>query len=171
MKPEKTLRKLDRTVAVWRSRLEPLDEDAFARRPEGGGWTVGQICHHLGTVAELLLGNAEQCAAGDGRDMGFQWFPGIMAFIGSIPPTRIKVPDLPEDLRQVSQPDQITRADALASIDGMVERMRSMRSAVEASSPRCRRKHPAGTWMNSVQWFQLNEMHLRHHLRQLARTI
>jgi hypothetical protein len=171
MRPERTLRKLDRTLGIWRAQLGPLDDAAFARTPDGGGWSVGQICHHLRSASDLLLGNAEQCAAGDGRDMGFQVFPAIMALIGSIPPARIKVPDLPEELRQVSQPVQLGREDGLAVFDGIEERMREMRAAMESASPRCRRRHPAGGWMNAVQWYQLNEMHMRHHLRQLARTI
>lgn len=163
------LAKFEQTHATWRGRLGPLSDEDVARVPEGGGWCVGRICHHLGSVSDMLLGNAERCAAGDGEDKGFQFQPWMITVVGSLPPTRIHVPDLPPDLNHLANPEPLTKDEGLARLDGMHERMRTLQPRVQVASKRCRREHPVGGWLNAREWYHMNEMHLRHHLRQFAR--
>jgi len=170
MSPDKILRKFETTYRTWLARLEPLDDEAFEREPDDGGWSVGRICHHIGSVSDMLLENADLCAKGDGVDKRFQFLPAMLSTVGSLPPARIKVPDLPAELRHLSCPEPMTKAGGIARLEAVAERMRSLSAAVAAASPRVRREHPAGGWLNARHWYHMTEMHLRHHLRQLRRT-
>ncbi len=173
MSSAKTLHKLDSTHRGWLTRLQPLDETAFARVPEGGGWAIGQVCHHVGSVSDMLLGNAERAAAGDGQTKGFQFQPWMLTVMGRLPPMRIKVPvaSLPPEMHVFANPQQLSKSEGFEQLAGVVERMRSTAPAVDGSTKTCRRRHPVGGWLNAMQWFQLTEMHMRHHLRQIDRLL
>jgi hypothetical protein len=165
----KILKKLEATHRTWGMRLDGLGDEAFLRPARGGGWGIGQICRHIELVSGMLLDNGEMCARGDGRDLGFQLQPAMIMLFGTLPPVRIKVPELPDDLKHLGQPEPIDAADSRDALESVAQRMRDLRDTVAASSPRCRREHPAGGWLNALQWYALTEMHYRHHLRQLAR--
>ena len=47
--------------------------------------------------------------------------------------------------------------------------MASLRGVAADAEPGLRRPHFALGFMNARQWYAFQEMHLRHHLRQLAR--
>jgi len=167
----KILQKYESTHGTWRARLDPLEEERFTRAPPAGSgsWGIGQICDHIASVAEMLLINADQCAQGNGQDKGFQLQPALICLVGSLPPVRINVPDLPPELDHLSNPQKLTKEQALARLDGALERMRSLADAVDRATTRCRSKHPVGGWLHARQWYHMNEMHYRHHLRQLDR--
>ncbi len=161
--------KFEQTHRTWGMRLDGLGDEAFQRPASGGGWGIGQICHHIGSVTEMLLENAEKCACGDGKEMGFQFQPALIMLFGSLPPVRINVPDLPPELSHFANPTALGAADARDTLERAATQMRSARDAVSEASSRCRRRHPAGGWLNATQWYAMTEMHYRHHLRQLAR--
>ena len=117
----------------------------------------------------MLLDNAVRCADGDGAKKRFSFLPWMITAMGSFPPTRIRLPELPAELRHMAEPEPMKKDAALARLDGTLEQMRAVLPAISAAPPGCRREHPAGGWPNARQWYQMNEMHLRHHLRQLAR--
>jgi len=170
MKAEKILQKFETTYQNWRSKLESFDDAAFQRPPENGGWSAGQVCCHVSDVSDSMLANLEQCAQGDAEDRGFSFLPAMITAVGSLPPAKIKVPTgLPPEYQHFAKPQPMAKADALARLDGIAARMRELRPKVEGASKRMRRKHPAGGWLHAQQWYQMNEMHLRHHLRQLGR--
>jgi hypothetical protein len=165
------LTKLEKTHRTWGMRIDGLGDEAFLRPARGGGWGVGQICRHIELVSEMLLRNAEQCTRGDGADMGFRIQPALLMLFGTLPPVRIKVPDLPPDLQHLGKPEPINAADGRDALERVATQMRGLHDAVAGASPRCRREHPAGGWLNALQWYAMNEMHYRHHLRQLDRLL
>ncbi|MHC4493171.1 MAG: DUF1569 domain-containing protein, partial [Planctomycetota bacterium] len=86
------------------------------------------------------------------------------------PPFRLKVPsNLPDHLKRASDPDSPPKAEALERFATVARRTRDLCDAVAAAPRGLRSKHPAVGWVNARQWYQLSEMHMRHHLRQLRR--
>ena len=168
MKADRVQRKFESTLATWRARLGPRPEADFGRRPAGGGWCLGQVCDHLKSASDLLLGEAEKCARGEGERKGAQVMPAMITLFGSLPPGRFKVPDKPE-LRKLAEPRELTKDAALECLGAMGKRVTELRDPGAAAPRNLRRRHPAAGWMNAVQFYQVAEMHLRHHLRQLAR--
>ena len=164
------LTKFERTVVAWRDRLGAIPEEVFAKQPADNGWSAGQICHHLSMASERLLAGARACTQSDGEQRGFSFLPALITSMGTFPPAKIKVPDnLPEDWKPLASPEPTAKSTALEMLAVMEREMRELREPVDTASPKLRREHPAGGWMHARQWYQIAEMHLRHHLRQLGR--
>lgn len=167
MRPAKSLAKFEQTHTRWRAAVEAADEAEFARVPEGGGWSLGQLCDHVVSVATLMLDQVERCAFGRGKEHGFSLLPALVSALGSMPPVRVKVPPMPTELAHIGAPKTLTRAEALARLSAVAERTRLLVDTAAQASPRQRTRHPVGGWLNARHWYQLHEIHLRHHLRQL----
>ena len=169
MDPKKLLAKLETTAATWRTALEGHGDDAFARDRQGR-WTLGQICDHVVNTSDTFLNGAEALTRGEGEEHGGSAFAWVMTRIGSFPPFRFKVPpNLPPAFQRLASPQSITKAEALDRFDTVLQRTRSLCDAVASAPTGLRSKHPAAGWVNAAQWYQLSEMHMRHHLRQLRR--
>lgn len=52
---EKILTKLDKHRATVLSAINPLNDQAFARRSTDGEWSIGEIIYHLTIVEERVL--------------------------------------------------------------------------------------------------------------------
>lgn len=169
MEPTRTLERYERTHAEWVRRVGALDDAAVVRRPEGGGWSVGEVCSHVGEVADVLLGEAELCVAGDGEARRTGLMAWLLFRVGSFPPVRIPLPELPERYRGIERPPALDKAAALSRLEGVLERMRELCAPVAEADRAVKRQHPAGFWLDARRFYQNNEMHARHHLRQLAR--
>jgi hypothetical protein len=166
MKPDKTLRKFEQTLGAWRERLGPRSDEDFAKPPADGGWTIGQVCNHISAASDMMLRGAEACAQGAGEKKGFSPMPAFMTFIGSFPPGRFKVPPA---LKELANPSPISKAQAIERLDAIENKVRALQESVAAAPKDIKSKHPAAGWLNASQWYQITEMHMRHHLRQLGR--
>ena len=165
------LAKTEKTYAVWREVLEGRGEQDYGRAPAAGGWTLGQLCDHVTLVSSAFLDAVEALTRGEGEERRGSFLAAAMCAVGSFPPFRLKVPpNLPDEVKRAADPDPLPRADALERFDAVARRTRELCDAVAAAPRRLRSEHPAAGWVNARQWYQLSEMHMRHHLRQLKRT-
>jgi hypothetical protein len=170
MGPEAVRAKTERTCAIWTGVLEHLGPDAFERSTTVSGWTLGQVCDHVLTISDLFLDGAEALARNRGESRPGSFFGRFICVVGSFPPIRIKPPaDLPIEFRCAAQPDSIAKEVSLERLAGVAARTNELCEAVAAAATSLRSKHPAAGWINARQWYQLSEMHMRHHLRQLRR--
>jgi hypothetical protein len=159
-----------RTCGLWDDALGHIEPDAFAQQTGASDWTLGQVCDHVLTISELFLDGAEALARNRGETRPGSLFGKFICLLGSFPPVRIKPPtDLPIEFRCAAKPDSIRKDVALARFDAVTRRTQELHDAVEASPRALRSQHPAAGWINAQQWYQLSEMHMRHHLRQLRR--
>lgn len=171
MKPEHALAKFETSYAEWVSIVTEQSPYAIVRRPPDGGWSIGQVCDHVGAVADTLLGQAERCADGEGERRRTSLFARLLFTYGSFPPMRIKLPELPAEYRSIAEPVELDRDAALARLEDVARRMRELVEPVTASDPGLKLPHPAEFWLNAGTFYQCNEMHVRHHLRQLRRLV
>lgn len=92
--------------------------------------------------------------------------PGKITFaLGSFLPARIKVP--PSDAYTPKQPAGIQ--EMKAGLAHLLEAVRETGRALEGAAEAQLTRHPALGALNAREWFQLIEMHFRHHLRQKRR--
>lgn len=171
MNPRKVLAKTETSLAVWQDALERSDEQVFDQVPEGGGWTLGQICDHVTLVSLAFLDATNALARGEGEERGGSLMATVMCgIVGSFPPVRLKVPpNLPDEAKRAAAPESLPKAEALKRFAVVARRTRDLCSEVAAAPRGLRSEHPVLGWIDARQWYQLSEMHMRHHLRQLRR--
>ncbi|MEZ6015982.1 MAG: DinB family protein [Planctomycetota bacterium] len=168
MQTERTLSRFERTMQLWLSRLEPRNDEDMARPPADGGWCIGQVCDHVLVAGAVILDQVQLCIDGEAEEVGFRWKPALICAYGSIPPMRIRVPRVPA-LEAAARPATLTKSEALAGFGAFAARTRALVEPAAAAPRNLKRPHPIVGHFNAAQWFRFNEMHLRHHLRQLAR--
>jgi hypothetical protein len=168
MRTDRTLAKFERTYVRWQRAAEAFDDDTFALPPSAGGWCPGQVLDHVIGAGAIVLDQVQQCIDGAAEDVGFKLKPALLCAYGSIPPMRIKVPRVPL-LAPITQPEALSKSAAREGLAALAARTRSLVRPAGEASTRMKRPHPIIGPLNASQWFLFNEMHLRHHLGQLAR--
>jgi len=164
------LAKTEKTCALWREDLESRDEQDYGRAPPAGGWTLGQLCDHVTLASNTFLDAVEALTRGEGEERRGSLLAAVMCGVGSFPPFRLKVPpNLPDEIKRAANPDSLPGTDALERFAAIARRTRDLCDTVAATPRRLRSEHPVAGWVNARQWYQLSEMHMRHHLRQLKR--
>jgi hypothetical protein len=169
MKPAPAvLRDFEATAAIWKEWLGKYGEDEFVREPEGGGWSIGQVYFHLvNGTRQYQLRQVALCLEGKWTVVpGGKKFPGKVIFaLGSFLPVRVTVP--PSETYTPKQPAGI--ASMKAGLDGLCQAMRETAPRIAAAAPDMKAAHPILGFLNAAEWYQLIEMHFRHHLRQKRR--
>jgi hypothetical protein len=162
------LSQFEQTAALLLNSLKDYSEEQFSRKPDANSWSMGQMYNHLvsGTM-RFPLQQIALCLDGKGSaENGGIKFPFKLFFLfGSMPPTRIKVP--PSDTYTPKQPENIEAMRI--GLEHLVKTMREIEPKIANSSSTHATAHPAFGYLTARQWFQLIEMHFRHHLRQKQR--
>lgn len=136
------------TAAVTAGALSP----ASASVPGAGG--------HAASAAGAASTAWEAPAAAGKTERGQAVFAA-----GSFPPVAIRVPPSPQYTpQQPASKDEIVRG-----LRRVTARMRELEPALASIPAERTRLHPALGALNAVEWFQLIEMHYRHHLLQKER--
>ena len=147
--------------------LDKYSEVDFARKVNVATWSLGQMYGHLVVGTRFYhLKQITQCLDEDGTMDGKKKLPGTLSFLlGSFPPVRIKVP--PSETYTPKQPKSIEAMKS--SLESLIVAMREVEQKVASSTSRHKTHHPAFGYLSAREWFQLIEMHFRHHLRQQRR--
>ena len=158
-------------VNAYIALIEQFDEQFFQRKPEKGGWSLAQIMDHIAATTERCVSNALLCAEGKGERGKSGVGPAIFSMMGSFPPIKITVRKIPPGLNALYEPRQIKKGEAIDSLNRSIDRMQMALPIVQRASRSVRLKHWAGGWFNATQWLHSAEMHAKHHLRQVKRTL
>lgn len=170
MRTDRIMANFERTHERWRRALESFDDGAFARPPSTGGWCAGQVLDHVIGTGAIILDQVQKCIDGEAEEIGFRLKPALLCAYGSIPPIRIKVPRVPQ-LAQIALPAALSKLASREGLAALARRTQSLVRPAGEASTRLKRPHPVVGPLNASQWFLFNEMHLRHHLGQLARLV
>ncbi len=167
MNISKILSKFESVHAGYEKALNQYTEAEFAKKPSEDAWSIGQMYQHL--VGSLLFFHAKQvenCLESTENADKSKAMPGrISFFLGSFPPIQIKVPPSPEYTPQ--QP--ANKAAIQTKMPVILNKMRELAARLEKENGIGKTKHPAFGYCNAKEWFQMVEMHFRHHLRQQKR--
>lgn len=187
MAPRATYDPLDLAAEAMRQRTvveelaAPLDDAAFARRPDHGGWSVGECLDHLTLMNRVYLDAIDDAMrrgrargltreAAKGRRSGRHGWLGD-AFARSLePPPRIRTPTFRRTTPQAPR----ARADVLADFLSTQDRLtRAIESAGDLDLARVRMRSPffALLPLSLGQAFGAMLAHNRRHIWQARRVL
>lgn len=145
------------------------NEELFETQPAPGQWSLGQMYWHIASVTDVCLANIEVCKAGKGETKLLAVGPAIFSLMGSFPPIKLHIKNVPDVVAHLYNPKKTTISDAIIALQKSIEKMEQYLPIVLSTDKKQRVKHWAGGWFTAAQWYQSAEMHIRHHLRQKKR--
>ncbi|WP_152397161.1 DinB family protein [Paenibacillus guangzhouensis] len=150
-------------IQAYQNDVQHYSQDQLSRITSDGVWSIGQMYDHLIVVAHEYLDQAEACADEvEEQELGKTSFGERLFQLGGFPPIKIK---LPAELN--APPNNTDRIeDIVLRLDQVMQRLRELETIVEAINPKFKVKHDGFGWLNAREWYDLVEMHFRHHLRQ-----
>ncbi|MBB5178758.1 hypothetical protein HNQ44_000180 [Planomicrobium koreense] len=128
-----------------------------------GVWSIGQMYDHIILVAHEYLDNMEACAAlNEEQPLGKTSFGAQLFKDGGFPPVKIRLPD------EMNAPpnNSDSKEKLVVRMEEIIQRLSQWESNVDTVNPNYKVKHGGFGWLNAREWYDLVEMHSRHHLRQ-----
>ncbi len=147
----------------YRTDLSAYSSEQLRTIPQQGVWSLGQMYDHIIVVAHEYLDNVELCLNTDQHQQLEKTEFGKELFErGGFPPVDIRLPD-----RLNAPPNNTDSKETLKRrLDELIKRVRRAEAKVADMHPDAKVKHGGMGWLNAKEWFELVEMHSRHHLRQ-----
>ncbi|QMV41892.1 DinB family protein [Cohnella cholangitidis] len=170
MNTQASLSALEETVSYYLEQLQRIGEEQLSLRPSEEEWSLGQLYNHLiGATQYMSLRNIGLCREGDKETIvvgGAKSEAGEAVFRnGGFPDAKISVPPSPQYTpRQPNGKEELSEG-----LLGIVRQMRDIEPTLREISPENAANHPRLGALTAKEWFQLVEMHFRHHLKQLHR--
>lgn len=148
--------------------LANVNMEQLCRKPSDHAWSVGQMMVHLMNSARFMqLRNVETCreAANPGVRVGgtknergeAAFREGSLPFVQVPPTTPGYTPTQPQSKEEIR-----------VGMEDVIVRMRAVASTLDEIPSENTVEHPGFGYLNAREWFQLIEMHYRHHRHQLG---
>jgi hypothetical protein len=165
-KVEKIYANFEKVHQLWQQALAAYTEQDLLKKETMESWTLGQVYLHLiHSTLDFHLKQIQTCLTNATNKKNKKNFKGFLAYnlLNGFPPIKIKVP--PSDFYTPKQPD-----NKEAIQDGLLKVKKEMATILVNFSNDHSGKtvHPGFAYLNAKEWYQLVEMHWRHHLRQKA---
>jgi DinB superfamily len=167
MNVQKYQERWHKVAEKWMNSLDSYSEEQLYKKPSELEWSIGQVYVHLLKSSQFFhLAQVKKCLESDENSKESKKMPGkISFFLGSFPPIKIKVPPSPQ-----YTPSQPTSRQELKDLYISLKKdMDEMAKAVNSTNKSGKTEHPAFGFCNAKEWYQMVEMHFRHHLRQKER--
>jgi DinB superfamily len=167
MKAQKSYHNWLKTVAFYESELPKYSESDFFKKQSEEAWSIGQMYQHLvkGTMV-FHAKFAENALATDENSEEGKTMPGKISYlIGGFPPIKIKVPASTE----YTPPQPKSKESVIEDLKNLKIQLQDLAEKIDASDSRGKTKHPGFGYLTALEWFQMIEMHFKHHLRQKKR--
>lgn len=150
-------------IDLYKRELKRYSIDQLRYVSEQGVWSLGQMYDHMILTALDYLDQVQRCASESEEQHQGKTEVGNQLFnAGSFPPIKIKLPDGPENAPSNSE----TVDDLMCGLDMVLKRMFEWEGKVNTINPNNKVRHDGFGWLNAREWFDLVDMHFRHHLRQ-----
>ncbi|WP_019911142.1 DinB family protein [Paenibacillus sp. HW567] len=169
MNTKEILQRFEETADVYLQSLERFTMEQLTRKPEEAQWSIGQMYMHLiNSALYMHLRNAETCC--NSNKLSFTGAEkseaGANVFAaGSFPPVAIHVP--PSKEYTPLQPE--SKEQISSGLRAVISTMRELEPLLAANPGPAACPHPRFGPLNGLEWFQLVEMHYRHHFMQKER--
>tara|TARA_R110002033_G_scaffold170646_3_gene213663 strand:+ start:89 stop:619 length:531 start_codon:yes stop_codon:yes gene_type:complete len=167
MNNTKTLKKFNKTLEFWNNELNKYDIDTLLEKPNSESWSMGQVYIHLiNSTLNFHLQQVKTCLENKEHSEKKKNFKGIMTYniLGSFPPIKINVP--PTEFYTPKQPEN--KEEIIKGLSKVKTEMELTLPTLETEK-QGKTNHPGFSYLNGNEWYQLIEMHFRHHLRQKTR--
>lgn len=165
MTPNEINQKLKEDLEIYISALDAYSDEQFTKRKDEETWSLGQMYEHIVLASNgFFLGNVLRCLEKrKGQEGGEMNKYGVNALKhNGLPPMKFKVPgtDKAPDLEVRS------RAEYKDLLQKIINDAEGILPTLEADNGTYKTLHPVFDWLNAVEWFQMLEIHTRHHFRQ-----
>ncbi|WP_139492451.1 DinB family protein [Brevibacillus dissolubilis] len=167
MSTNETLQRFEELTKHYLEELNDYSLEQLTRQPSEDEWSLGQMYLHLiNTAMYMQLQNIELCKNEANVTAEEKTEAGQNVFTrGAFPPVRIKLPASPQHTPQ--QP--VSKEQIADGLNTVLARMKEVEPSLSLISPQHKVAHPRLGALNAVEWYQLIEMHYRHHLGQKDR--
>lgn len=150
-------------LAVFKNELSRYTSEQLYHVPGEGIWSIGQMYDHIILVAHEYLNNVEICASSqEARALGKTPKGEQLFKDGGFPPIKIRLPD-----NMNAPPNNSDSKEKLERrMEEVIERLKYWGARLLSIDPKYKVEHGGFGWLNATEWYELVEMHTRHHLRQ-----
>ena len=158
--------KYEKTTKLYLDKLAVYQEEHLQAIPPDEGWSLGQVYVHLILANDhFFLKNAKRCLSKEDTERGGRKNRNgkIIFLLGGFPNMKYKMPKAVEVIPRPPESLEELRGKLLKSIDIGKE----IAKQLEGYDPKEKIQHPAFGYLNAKEWFNMCEMHFRHHLRQI----
>ncbi|MEH6937770.1 DinB family protein [Bacillus sp. JJ664] len=152
-----------KVIETFKNALQNYSLEQLRYKSADGVWSICQMYDHLILVALEYLENVEACAVSkEEQKLGKSEFGGNLFKNGGFPPIKIRLPD------ELNAPPNNSDCNEvlLTRLEQVEKKMQYWQSTVDQINPNYKVKHGGFGWLNAREWFDLVDMHFRHHLRQ-----
>jgi hypothetical protein len=152
--------RLNKVVDIYACSLDQFSVEQLRHKPNEERWSLGQVYNHVIHAAlEIYYPAVLTCINKPEQEATVKTAAGIEIFRrGGYPQLKVKTVNLPKNTD-----DRKSLHDGLNMI---VEHALYLLPIVVQSSADAKVNHPRLGALNAQEWFELAEMHMRHHLRQ-----
>jgi len=152
-----------KVIETFKNALQNYSLEQLRYISADGVWSICQMYDHLILVALEYLEKVEACAISkEEQKLGKAEFGENLFKNGGFPSIKIK---LPNELN--APPNNSDCNEVLLSRLVQVEKkMQYWQSTVDQINSNYKVKHGGFGWLNAREWYDLVDMHFRHHLRQ-----
>jgi hypothetical protein len=170
MSTKETMKRFEEISNYYVEQLNGFSMEQLKRKPSENEWSIGQVYVHLKNTALFMqLRNVELClaaASDSAAQEGSKTEVGEAIFNqGGFPPIQVHVPPSPQYTPQ--QPD--SKDELYKGLKTVLQRMEELAPSIDGLSLKHTASHPRFGSLNAKEWFELVEMHYRHHVHQMNR--
>lgn len=148
----------------YRQDLEQYTTRQLSYKHDPETWSIGQMLDHLIVVSHEYLDELHACIQAEKKDDSYKKtvFGEQLFQQGGFPPIKIQ---LPPELN--APPNNTnTREELENRLDELLSRMSASEHLLSKATAEQKTHHGGFGWLNAREWYDLIDMHARHHLRQ-----
>lgn len=163
MSAEKVYQGFLEVSKYWLKELDYYGKNQFKTRLNEQGWTIGQLYHHLlnytreyhfKPIETILMGRGEEIKKG-------KTFHGFWVFqLNKYLPFKYKS----NPVLEPAQP--IATEKVKDDFYRFLKVMYRLAKEIDKNNPTAKVQHPKFGYLTAMEWYQLIDMHFRHHIRQ-----
>lgn len=159
-----SLEQLEAIVQAYKVALQACTLEQLQQKPSAEQWSLGQLYVHLNqTALNIYFGAVRKCFTDpDGNGVEKTEVSREIFELGGFPPVKIKVPDSPAYTPKNPESKQMI----LDGLQMVLEQARELATKLVEGGVSGRVLHRRLGAMDAAEWFQLAEMHYRHHWMQ-----
>ena len=165
MTPTEINQNLKSVIDVYINSLANYSDEQFTKRKDEDTWSLGQMYEHIALGSNrFFLANVLRCLEKrKGQEGGEMNKYGINTFkYNGFPPMKFKVPGT----EKTPDLEVRSKAEYAVLLQKIVDDADKLVVALETDEGTYKTHHPLFDWLNAREWFQMLEIHTRHHLRQ-----
>jgi hypothetical protein len=164
MQSQKIYVKILRSLTSYERVLQASSEETFTCPSDSGGWSRSQVFSHVFGVNGWILARVEDWPNNTYEQSKRQpMLVRLIFFLGTLGPKKIKAPKVIQD--QVSLLSKKEASDLLEKFKVHLHKVMPTLDSIPSNRGW---NHPMMGFLSAHQWYQLIEIHTRHHEKQLS---